>query len=152
MAFAVETYIGIGVGLAVGVGLGVASGGLVGAPAPGKHGWATVVVPTAGPGVLRLVLPTTVAVPGEALPTVAPTAGMPVVAPVPVAVVPVAAAPGLHGPETVLIVDPIVLLGAPGSAPTGLLVVAGTPPAAGVVTGFWLGVVVVFWLGVTVVV
>jgi hypothetical protein len=141
------------------VGVGVAVGSVVaGTPLPGTQGWATVLVVTAGAGLLRFVLPITVVAP----PTVAPTAGMPVaglVAPA-VAVVPVAVAalvvvvPGRapHGPATVLMVDGMLLLVAGGRAPTGLEVTAGTPPAvAGAVTVFWLGVVVGFWLGVAVV-
>lgn len=128
----------------------------MGMPLPGTQGWATVLVVTAAPGLLTFVLPITVLAP----PTVAPTAGMPVaglVTPA-VEVVPVAAllavVPGRapQGAATVLMVDPMVLLGAPGRAPTGLEVTAGAPPAApGAATVFWLGVVVVFWLGVVVV-
>jgi hypothetical protein len=134
---------------------------VAGVPLVGTQGCATVLVPTAVPGLLRLALPITVLAP----PTVAPTAGIPVVALVPVAgVLPAAVVPVLvvvivvpgmllpHGPATVLMVDPTVLFGAPGRAPTGFEV-AGTPPAvAGAATGVWLGVVVVVWLGVVVVV
>jgi hypothetical protein len=137
-----------------GVGVGV---GVVSAPTgPGTQGWATVLVVTTAPGLLRLVLPITELAP----PTVAPTAGMPVaglaapaVEVVPAAVAPalvvVVVVPGVHGPATVLMVDPTVLFVVLGMVPTGLDV-AGTPPAVAgaATTGFWLGVVVVVWLGV----
>jgi hypothetical protein len=146
------------------VGVGVAVGRVVaGMPLPGTQGWATVLVVTAVPGLLRLVLPITLLAP----PTVAPTAGIPVAGLVAPALAVVVAAlvfvePGRapHGPATVLTVDGTLLLVAGGRAPTGLEVTGGTPPAVagavtvfwlGVVVGFWLGVVVVFWLGVVVV-
>jgi hypothetical protein len=143
-------YIG---GVGVGAGVGIVRG-VAGVPLVGTQGCVTVLVPTAVPGLLRLVLPITVLAP----PTVPPTAGIPVVALVPVAGVPPAAVvpaplvvvvvpgtvPGPHGPATVLMVEPTVLFGAPGRAPTWLEVTAGTPPAvAGALTAFWLGVVVV---------
>ena len=85
---------------------------------------------TAAPELATLVFPITELAP----PTVAPTAGIPVVALAPVAgVVPAVAAPGRvpvpHGPATVLMVDPTLLFGAPGRTPTGLEVMAGTAPA-----------------------
>jgi hypothetical protein len=122
-------------------------------------------------------------------PAVAPTGGIPVVGRIPVVVVPVpdglpevepgavAPAPGiavvepaipvvvveLHGPETVLMVDPApVTLVEPG-APIGVGIAAGAPIAPdevvwpgnvvwlGVVVALWLGVVVVVWLGLVVV-
>jgi hypothetical protein len=132
-----------GVGLGVGVGVGVGRV-VAGMPLPGTQGWATVLVVTAVPGLLRLVLPITLLAP----PTVAPTAGMPVaglVTPAVEVVAVVVAVPGRapHGPATVLMVDAVLLLVAGGRTPTGLEVTAGVPPALpGAATVFWLGVVV----------
>jgi hypothetical protein len=128
-----------GVGDGEGVGIRVAG-------APNVQGCATVGVPAAGPGPLRLVFPITVDV-LVAPPTVAPTAGMPVVEtlvavepPGVVAAVVLSGAgtvetPGLQGPATVLMVVPTLLLTVFGNAPTTFCGVLGKEPlvAPGVV-------------------